>query len=90
MNITCVKNIQPVRNCVLWYDCMPKDTVAAHQVFDWPAMPLQAFNAFVKWTGLRFDDGTRLVRDGGDHIFAVHALSPVAVCVYRHSRKFGE
>lgn len=85
-----VRNIQTIRACPQWKDCMPKDTIAADQLVGWKEMPTKAFNNFVKWTGLRLEAGTRLLRNGGDHIFAVHPDHEVAVCVYRHSRTFGE
>lgn len=85
-----VKNARAVRFCKEWKDCMPKDTCPADQVKAWPQLPLKAVTAFRDWVGLRYAAGTRLVRNGGDHIFAVHPDDDVAMCVFRHNRKFGE
>lgn len=54
-------------------------------------MSLDAFKAFKKFTGLRFLPETYLHRKpGGSRIFAVNSCSSSAVCVYNHTRTFGE
>lgn len=70
--------------------CMPGDTTPSEWLTDWPEMPLKAYNHFKMWTGIKFALGTRLVRNKGDHIFAINPISLDALCVYRHERTFGE
>lgn len=79
------------RTCPRRQDCMPRDLTPDPVVSLMPVLPLAAYNAFKAFTGLTFVAGTRLHRaKGSPHIFAVTPGQKYALCVYRHTRTFGE